>query len=125
VRGIARCTCTGPVELRAGALCCATCGARIALELARYTQRDGERPAGKSRIAYLRVFRRALVAGDAHHEGRACVMSREAWERYARTAPPTPPRRSRPRLALASALSVDDEVLAELGAVEVPDRGAA
>lgn len=52
-----------------------------------FSQRDGELPAGAGRIKYLRAWRRARDAGDAGAwaEGRARLMSAEAWAKWSRT----------------------------------------
>jgi hypothetical protein len=53
-----------------------------------FSQRDGERPPGAGRAKYLRTWRRARDAEDtgAWSEGRARLMSPEAWGRWSRFA---------------------------------------
>jgi hypothetical protein len=52
-----------------------------------FSQADGERPPGAGRAKFLRTWRRARDAGDAGAwaEGRARLMSEEAWARWSRT----------------------------------------
>jgi hypothetical protein len=49
-----------------------------------YSQRDGERPSGCGRAKFLRVHRRARLSGDpgATTEGRARLMTADAWARH-------------------------------------------
>jgi hypothetical protein len=49
-----------------------------------YSQRDGERPTGAGRVKYLRVWSVANAAdsSEAWAEGRARLMSAEAWRRH-------------------------------------------
>jgi hypothetical protein len=55
-----------------------------------YSQAEGERPPGAGRAKYLRAWRRARDAADAGAwaEGRARLMTAEAWARFSRTARP-------------------------------------
>lgn len=80
-----------------------------------YSQRDGERPTGCGREKFMKAHRRGRRAGDSGcwAEGKALLMTRDAWGRLSR-AP-----QARPPLALvkqASADGVDDALLAEFGA---------
>ncbi len=74
-----------------------------------YSQHDGERPPGAGKAKYLRTWRRARDAGDAGAwaEGRARLMTAEAWAAWSRTAKAAPPPTPTPSL------------LDELGAVRV------
>lgn len=57
-----------------------------------WSQVDGERPPGCGRARYLRVWRRARDAGDpgATADGRARILTRDAYERHAATSRPRP-----------------------------------
>jgi hypothetical protein len=57
-----------------------------------YSQRDGERPPGCGRAKFLRAHRLLVAAGDAGawSEGRARLISRDAWSRFARDERPAP-----------------------------------
>jgi hypothetical protein len=76
-----------------------------------YSQLDGQRPAGAGRVKYLRAWHALVAAGDtgAWAEGRARLMTAEAWARFI-SAPIEIDLRPPPRDLAA-------EVLRELGAV--------
>ncbi len=66
-----------------------------------YSQLDGERPVGCKRSKFLRVWALARDAGHpgATEHGRARLLTREAFERFATTstrAPKAPPSEARP-----------------------------
>jgi hypothetical protein len=89
---------------------------------AAYSQRDHERPVGASRVRFLRVWRVAHAARDtgAWAEGRARIMTADAWERWASASG----QRPRPELrAPAPKADPDTELLVELGARRVEGRG--
>lgn len=82
-----------------------------------HSQKDGERPVGAGLTKYLRAWRAGRDAGDAGvwAEGRARLMTADAWSRLSRVE-------SAPRLKVvepAAPVSLDDAVLAELGARRV------
>ena len=54
-----------------------------------HTQRDGERPIGAGKAKYLRVWKAAYAAQekDVWSEGRARLMTPEAWRRLTETVP--------------------------------------
>lgn len=78
------------------------------------SQYDGERPAGVGKALYLKVHQLAFRNGEpsAVRRGKSRVMSHDAFDKYERqlrkpTATVLPLRKA--------PMSVDDEVLAELG----------
>ena len=80
-----------------------------------FSQRDGERPAGCGAAKYLRVHRLAREANDpgATRQGRARLLTPDAWDRWA-SAIPSRARRT-PEPAPVSAVSIDDVVARKLG----------
>lgn len=94
-------------------------GARGPVE---HSQRDGERPAGARRDLYLQAWRALNRAGDpdVRAEGRARIMSADAWARFVASGN-APQRKRGPRLVtcgpspLAANASTDDIVLEQLG----------
>ncbi len=87
-------------------------GALVAVPPRPYSQKDGERPAGAGRVLYLREHRALVRAGDpgAWSEGRARLMTSDAWSRaMAKHRPPPPPAsETRP-------VDLDSQALADLG----------
>ena len=79
-----------------------------------YSQRDGERPPGAGKAKFLRVWRLAAAAGDveATREGKARLLTAACWARHVSRLE-TRRTRSAPR---KSSPSIDDQLLAELGA---------
>jgi hypothetical protein len=65
-----------------------------------FSQADGQRPPGAGKPKYLRTWRRARDAGDAGAwaEGRARLMSQEAWARWSRTEAPAVAKPAAPSL---------------------------
>lgn len=84
---------------------------------ASFSQVDGQRPPGCGRAKYLRVHRRAVQADDpgAWSEGRARLMTPEAWARWSRTE-----RRAATKAMHPPAPSGVEAMLAELGARRAP-----
>lgn len=83
--------------LLGGALVCASCrspifAAAVVGSEPPFSQRDGERPPGCGRAKFLRAHRLLVAAGDARawSEGRARLISRDAWARFARDERPAP-----------------------------------
>jgi len=110
------CSCTSAILLRAGVVCCASCNAPVGSPAVSrpYSQLDGERPPGRSRESYLARHRRARKAGDhgAWVEGRAHLMTGEAWDRY---APRPAAARKAPGPVPVAIRNLDDDVLRQLG----------
>ncbi len=78
-----------------------------------YSQRQGERPKGCGRPKYLRRWKVAHDAADpgVWAEGRARLMTEEAWARWARTEK-TPSKVK----GLAKVATPANDLLAEFGA---------
>lgn len=57
-----------------------------------WSQLDGERPPGCGRARYLRIWRRARDAGDpgATADGRARLLTADAYERHRAVVRPRP-----------------------------------
>ena len=82
---------------------------------ARYSQRDGERPAGCGASKYLRIHKLVRDAGDpsATVQGRARLMTEECWTRWC-NALPSRARKVMPPPAV-STISVDEVIASKLG----------
>jgi hypothetical protein len=97
--------------------------ARITARLARaigcavtsHSQRDGERPPGAGKAKFLRVHRLAREGGDpgATVQGRARLMTADAWQRWCGAIPSRARRPVSP--APAPHVSADDVIAAKLG----------
>ena len=81
-----------------------------------YSQRDGERPTGAGRERYLRAWRALRRAGDrdVRTEGRARLMTADAWARFVASERPTPRFEV---VAPPLEISRSDRVLVALGGV--------
>lgn len=119
---VSACSCTWPPLLLGGSLVCGACrspiyAAGVVGSEPTFSQREGERPPGCGRAKFLRAHRALVAAGDrgAWSEGRARLISRETWARFARDErpAPTPPA--------SSSRPVDDDAaaLASLGLARV------
>ncbi len=117
----ATCTCLStPLLDGRGGIVCASCRAPLVAHVAAtprpYSQRDGERPVGAGRVLYLREHRALVRNRDkgAWSEGRARLMSHEAWSRaMAKHAPAL----AAPAPRAADSGDLDDVTLAEIGLV--------
>ena len=85
----------------------------VAATVPLYSQADGQRFPGAGRTKHLRVWQEAFKAGDpgATKQGRARLLTKEAWLRYCEL----PSRKTPPAPISAVAPNLDDEILERLG----------
>jgi hypothetical protein len=106
---------------KAGQLVCGRCDAVIPISNSDrlFSQDDVGRPEGCGRTKYLRTWRRARDAGDpgATEDGRARLLTKEAYERHRprTTRKPKAPPVPKTKVAPSDPIEV---VLGKLGLVE-------
>lgn len=116
---MASCACTSSPLLRAGRVVCASCGAPVLAgssaprAFSKTNLPDGLRDTPK----FYRVARALRAAGDPEcwKEGRAVMMTPDAWQRGLTLLGQGRDRSPRPPPSKAAPADLDSEVLAELG----------